>query len=237
MIDDEAPLLQSLRELGQLSVLDFTLPEMLDRIVAIANDAVPRSTKAGLTLDVGGRASTAAYTDEDVPEIDADQYATGVGPCLDAALQGEMFVVPSTRDDERWRPFSEACVAHGILSTLSASVIARSAKRAALNFYASEVDAFGDRDRELADAFARQAAVAIENAEAYYSARQLADQLQVALDGRSVIERAKGLLMAPGRSSEDAFDLLRRVSQRENRELREIAADVVAEAERRALQS
>jgi GAF domain-containing protein len=235
MTDIDAPLLRSLRDLGQLSVLDHSLPEMLDRIVVIANDAVVAAAKAGLTLDVAGSASTAAYTDDDVPEIDAAQYATGHGPGLHAALHGEVVNVPSIGDDERWPRFAAACVSHGIRSTLSTPVIARSAKRAALNFYATSERAFDADDIELAEALAMQAAVAIENAEAYYSARQLADQLQGALDTRIVIEQAKGLLMARGQSSDEAFEVLRRASQRENRKVREIAADVVAEAERRAL--
>lgn len=51
---------------------------------------------------------------------------------------------------------------------------------------------------------------------------------------RAVIEQAKGVLMAasPDLSADDAFDLLRRSSQRENAKLRDIAARVV---ERRSI--
>jgi GAF domain-containing protein len=232
----ESPLVRSLRELGKLSVLDYTLPEMLERIVAIANEAVAPSTMAGLTLDVAGMASTAASTDEAVAEIDEAQYRPGgAGPCLDSARHGLVFAIPSTTEDRRWPEFSARCAANGIHSTVSAPVVARSAKRAALNLYAATDGAFGSDDVELAEAFAKQAAVAIENAEAYYSVKQLAEQLQVALDTRIVIEQAKGLLMAKGCSPEEAFDVLKSRSQSANRKLRDIAADVVADAERRRL--
>lgn len=231
----EGQLARSLRELGQLSVLDFTLPEMLERIVVIANDTVKGSRMAGLTLDVAGVASTAAYTDEKVPDIDEAQNGpVGRGPCVDAARHGQTFMIPSTSDDERWKAFSDSCVAHGVQSTVSAPIIPRSAKRAALNLYADTVDAFDAGDVELVEAFAMQAALAIENAEAYFSAKQLADQLQIALDTRVVIEQAKGLLMAQGRSGDEAFEVLRTRSQHDNRKLRDIASDVVAEAEERA---
>lgn len=52
--------------------------------------------------------------------------------------------------------------------------------------------------------------------------------LDEAMRSRAVIEQAKGILMARSQLSPDeAFDMLRRVSQRENRKLRDIAADLV----------
>jgi len=48
---------------------------------------------------------------------------------------------------------------------------------------------------------------------------------------RAVIEQAKGILMVQSKIDEDAaFDLLRRASQRENRKLRDIAAELVDRA-------
>ena len=52
--------------------------------------------------------------------------------------------------------------------------------------------------------------------------------METALASRGVIEQAKGILMAAQRcSAEEAFDLLRRASQRENRKLRDIATQIV----------
>ena len=229
----ERHLVRSLRELGELDVAQHSLPEILRRLAVLANDIVPASTFVGVTLDVRGEASTAAFTDDVVPEIDEVQNKTGAGPCVEAARQGVIFEIPSTRKDERWRLFSEACVHHGVLSTLSVPVVSAS-KKGALNFYASQEDAFGDYDVEVAEAFAVQACVAIQNSESYWSVRQLADQLSTALSTRVVIELAKGCLIAGGRTGDEAFDLLRSVSQRTNRKLHDVAADLVAAAEARA---
>ena len=234
MPDMESPPIRSLLELGRLSVTEHTLPEMLRRIVSIANDAIDRSAMVGLTLDVAGRASSAAFTDEDVPEIDEVQNATGAGPCVEAARHGHVVTIPSTATDDRWMEFCESCVRRGVLSTLSVPIITKSTKRAALNFYARIPEAFVDGDIEIAAAFAERAAVAIEDAEAYWSTRQLAEQLREALDSRVVIEQAKGLLMAGGRTGDAAFQELRRRSQDTNRKLRDVASDIVADAESRA---
>lgn len=53
------------------------------------------------------------------------------------------------------------------------------------------------------------------------------DQLHEAIRSRDVIGQAKGILMTTGLSEEEAFDLLRRASQRANLKLRDIAAELV----------
>jgi len=54
------------------------------------------------------------------------------------------------------------------------------------------------------------------------------DGLEEALLSRDVIGQAKGILMArEGLTSEQAFDVLRRASQRENRKLYEVARNLV----------
>ena len=67
------------------------------------------------------------------------------------------------------------------------------------------------------------------NASAYWQATQLSEQLGQAMQSRAVIEQAKGILMArsPHLEADEAFDLLRKASQRENVKLRDIAQRIV----------
>jgi AmiR/NasT family two-component response regulator len=56
----------------------------------------------------------------------------------------------------------------------------------------------------------------------------MTDNLHTALESRAIIEQAKGILHAEfGVPPEEAFQLLRRVSQNINRKVREISADLV----------
>lgn len=60
----------------------------------------------------------------------------------------------------------------------------------------------------------------------------LIDQLRAALRSRDVIGMAKGILIASeGVGPDEAFEILTRASQRENRKLREVAADLVTRAQ------
>ncbi|WP_409332761.1 ANTAR domain-containing protein [Trujillonella humicola] len=78
---------------------------------------------------------------------------------------------------------------------------------------------------------ARYAARLVDDAGAQATAVDLVGHLRVALRSRAVIEQAKGVLMERhGGSADDAFHRLVGQSQRRNRKLREIAAEVVASA-------
>ena len=83
--------------------------------------------------------------------------------------------------------------------------------------------------------FTGQASVALANAQLYRAAQQLSEQLTEALASRAVIEQAKGALMAThGVDEQGAFGMLRERSQRANRKLRDVAADVLRSATARA---
>jgi len=76
----------------------------------------------------------------------------------------------------------------------------------------------------------------LANAAAYWGAYDLSQQLNEAMQSRAVIEQAKGMLMAqsPGMTPDDAFDMLRAASQRENVKLRAVAQRIVDERVSRA---
>ena len=233
MSANEDRLTESLRALSRFFVGDGTVQETLQKVADLANEAVEGSDMVGLTMGVDGRVRTAVFTDEAAPEIDQSQYETGIGPCLDAFRTGKVNWIPSTEKDTTWPPFSEACDAHGILSTLSMPVVANGEGLGALNFYSRTRDAFTGSD-PTAEAFATQAAVVLANAQAYWDARTLSEQLSQAMQSRATIEQAKGIIMATGKTADEAFQVLVRASQRENRKLREIAQGIVDEAVRRA---
>ena len=213
-----------------------TLGETLDQVARLACEAVTGASVAGLTLLKGGRPTTSVFTDPTSPEIDQAQYDADAGPCVDALKTGQVLRVDSTRDDPRWPAFSRAAQERGILSTLSMPLLASGEAVGALNLYARRESAFDDVQEGVAAAFATQASVAVANAQAYWEAKYVADQLHEAMKSRAVIEQAKGMLMAAqGCTADEAFDLLVRASQRSNRKLRDIAEVLVNNAiQRRA---
>ncbi len=139
-----------------------------------------------------------------------------------------MFRIDDTLKDDRWGPFSEAASANGIRSTLSLPLVANHEGMGALNLYSRIPNAFSDEDVDVGSQFASQAAIVLANAQAYWDAHQLSQDLATAMKSRAAIEQAKGILMGAQRcNADEAFQILVRVSQRENRKLREVAEDLV----------
>jgi GAF domain-containing protein len=228
----QEPLARSLSALSRFFVGDGTMHETLSRVAHYAEQALPAAAMTGITMLVDGRASTAVFTDEAAPEIDSAQYETGIGPCLDSFRHQRIFRIDDTTKDDRWAPFSDAAAAHGILSTLSIPLIANHEGLGAMNLYSPKPHGFSQEDEDVASQFGVQAAIVLANAQAYWDAHLLSQNLAAAMQSRAVIEQAKGILMGAQRcSADEAFQILVRASQRENRKLREIAEEIVSRAQ------
>jgi GAF domain-containing protein len=220
--------------LSQFFVGDTTFQETLTKVSALACQTLS-ADMAGITMLMEGRPRTGVFTDAAAPEIDQHQYDSGRGPCLQAFRDGLTQRVDSTVEDNPWLEFSAAAAAHGIMSSLSLPVIAKSENVGALNLYSREIGHFKDESMvDHGEAFAAQAAIVLLNAQAYWDARELSANMDAAMASRAVIEQAKGILMAPGgRSPEEAFAMMVRASQRENRKLRDVALELVNRAQER----
>jgi GAF domain-containing protein len=222
---------QALSALAQFLVADASMGDTLRRVADLSVDAVSGASFAGVAmLDDHERPATAVFTDEQAPEIDQAQYDTGRGPCLDAwrtrttVRLDDLEQVPPDYEE-----FAQACLEHGIRSTLSMPLVAAHEGIGALNFYSSDKGGFSASDEEVAEEFATATSAVLANAAAYWGAYDLAQQMTEAMRTRAVIEQAKGMLMATSGSldEEGAFDLLRQASQRENVKLRDIARRIV----------
>ena len=144
-----------------------------------------------------------------------------------AASEGLSFDGDAATVANGWAPLAELLAEHGFDHVLAIPLVADDGIVGAVNVYAA--DAPDDRDRHVLDLLAAQASAAIANARVFESTAQLADQLSTALESRAVIEQAKGVLMALQHCDEDqAFDILRRASQRSNKKLRDVAAELIA---------
>jgi GAF domain-containing protein len=217
--------------LSEFFIDDGTLGDTLLRVAELACE-VSAADMAGITMLVGGRPRTGVFTDPEAPDIDNAQYESGSGPCLDAFRDQRIYRIDSISREQRWPEFTREAAGHGIVATLSLPVIARGQSLGALNLY-SRTAPFGDASR--LEIFARHAAIVLANAQLYWDARQLTENMQQAMRSRSAIDQAMGILMADGgRSPHEAFQLLIRASQRENRKLRDIASGVVARTAERA---
>ncbi|MCU1499219.1 MAG: Response regulator with antiterminator output domain [Acidimicrobiales bacterium] len=222
---------RALAALGRFVVSEASLADTLTHVASITTAALPTADFAGMSLlDEEGHPTTAIFTSDESPRIDAAQYASGDGPCLDAWRTGRNVRIDDVHQETaRYREFREASLEHGIHSTLSVPLLAGEESLGALNMYSSEVNGFTEEDEALAGELAAVAAVLLANSTAYWGAYELSQQLNEALGSRSTIDQAKGMLMAQtiGLDADGAFDVLKKASQRENVKIRDIAARII----------
>jgi hypothetical protein len=132
-------------------------------------------------------------------------------------------VADMTRPQPAWPRFGAAARGLGIGSMTGVLLYTHDKDFGALNLYARRPGAF---DQDIATAgwlLASHAAVALADA-------RTIDQLEQAMQTRHAIGEAMGILMERHRLSEDeAFDVLRRISQQHNVKLRDVAQRVRGE--------
>jgi anti-anti-sigma factor len=209
---------------------DEAVSAALRLVVALARAAVEGADGVSVSLRRHHALETVAASDQTISDMDADQYATGEGPCVDASVAGHRFHARSLASETRWPEFTPRARALGINAILSSPLIVRDRPVGALNIYSRSPDAFAAEDQRLASVFAAEASTVLTvTAEHDMTASRAADRLGEVLRTRQVIALAQGVVMERDRVDEDrAYTTLRRVSARSGRPLRERAEDVVA---------
>jgi GAF domain-containing protein len=171
---------------------------------------------------------TVAFSGKVALDVDESQYAAGYGPCLDAAREGVVIIVDDLRTETRWPDYVPAALEAGVRSSISAPLRVDEQVVGAMNVYSPEPDSGDSEAVRTAVELAQYAGIVLTNADNFYRAANLAEQMQRAMETRAVIEQAKGILMAQRRcTAEDAFGLLVRLSQESHRKLRDVAQALV----------
>ncbi len=164
---------------------------------------------------------TVAATSDRVRELHQLQLDLDEGPCLAAIREDTSYVVVDTETDESWPTWGALAAQLGIRSALCIRLESITRTYGALNLFAESVGAFAQADLTIGQNFARHASVALSTA-------YVKEGLQIAIDARTFVGQAQGILMGRyGITAERAFEYLRRRSQQENVKLGDIAHDVI----------
>ena len=214
------------RQVNSLADLDLSaegLDSILGHIGRLGVEVLGGWDAAATTLVERGQVATFGITDDRVKKIDQYQYDSGKGPCV-YALGGDIQYFGGREDRPEWRQFAEVAGSEGFYSVASFPLKLNDEVIGALNFYSGERDALRPGQREEGNAFAAQAAVSLSNAREFSKQAEEIEQLNQALESRTMIGQATGLLMAQeGLSSDEAFQRLVSISQNANLKLRDIA--------------
>ena len=204
--------------------------QILQRIAEAAVLTVSGCDMASITVDDNGRYRTASTTDPDATSVDQAQYDANEGPCLDATTTPVVYA--QSFPDRRWPILAARPTEFGVQSVLSYRLTGAARSTGdpgdgSLNSYGVVPDAFDDQAQEIGLILAAHATVAAGAVHERTALRRIEHHLQIALSSRDVIGQAKGILMERLKlPPEEAFDVLRRSSQRLNEKLRDVARRV-----------
>jgi transcriptional regulator with GAF, ATPase, and Fis domain len=223
-----AELAEVFADVARALLAEPTWEGVLTRICQVAVDVVPGCESASTSVVTGqgkrSRVETVASAGEFSTRVDALQYETGEGPCLEAVRQDEVFRTGDLSAEPRWPRFARrAAEETGIRSILAMRLYTGEDTHGALNLYSRRLEAFGEDARALGSVLAAHGAVAFAGARQ----RQQVETLRQGLASREIIGQAMGILMHKQRiTADEAFAQLVRVSQHLNRKLRDVAEDL-----------
>jgi GAF domain-containing protein len=222
----------ALEQLGRLALREHTMQSLLQSVADLTKQVMPGNPETSVSLLVNDKPSTAVFTGTLALDCDESQYGRGYGPCLHAASTGELVEVADMRTETRWRDYMQRALERGARASLSVPLPISEGIGGALNIYAREPNAFDDDSRSVASRFAPYAGVAAANMFAYEDARDMAENMQRAMESRAVIDQAKGILMERYKLTADmAFQALARVSMQSNIRVRDVADTLVRTGE------
>ena len=185
---------------------------------------------AGIMLaDMEGKLRWASASDQRAQTLEDNQEVFAAGPCSEAFATGRPAVMHDATIERRWGEIALTFVEVQIRSGLSVPVELGGGPIGTLDLYAADPRGWDDTEITAAQAYAGiLASLLLAGAKAELSGA-LADQLQVALDSRGLIERAKGVLMERERlDDQEAFTHLRRAARSSGRKLSEVAGEIAA---------
>jgi GAF domain-containing protein len=224
---DEAVLqLQDLL-LGTEKVEDF-LGRLAVFSAATLAQSVGAEVECGVTLQRRRRTLTVAGSSPRAVTLDRIEQSIGHGPCIEALRTKSVVLLADVDTDPRWPDYQRELAAHGCRSTLGVPLEIGEDAAAALNFFGSDTGLFTDEIIAEAEGFADLAGRALRLAVRIGTARSRAEDLQAAMEHRTSIDLACGVIMAQNRCSQkEAMGILTRVSSNRNQKLRDVAADIL----------
>lgn len=197
--------------------------DTMGRAAELAVELIDGCDHAGISVVRRGRTiEVPVATDEEFRKLEELQHTLGEGPCFDALWNTETVISEDLSEDQRWPNWAPRAVAEcGAASMLGYQLFSTERTLGSLNIFSKRVRAFDAEAVATGASLAAHVAVAL-------AASQQASHFDSALASRTMIGQAEGILMERFKlTGDEAFAVLRRVSQDSNTRLRDVAIKLV----------
>jgi hypothetical protein len=199
----------------------------LHQLVELAAMHVPGCSGATAAVWRGGEATLTAASHPDLSELADVQQAAHRGPVLDAVAAGHQVSCPDTLGETRWPEYTSRALSVGVRS--SVTLVHGSGEAAlALTMYSTRPRALDAERVPIGELLIVLGGAVMQNASAYDAAERTVRQLSEGADSRSVVDKAKGILMVGlSCSADEALERMRTISQASHIKVAEVARRIV----------
>lgn len=217
---------ETLVELADTTAGEFDLDVFLRLLAKRCVQLLDVDAAGALVIDHGVAASS-----DPVALIELSAMRNEEGPGPDCGRDGKPVVVPDLAAAvARWPRFTSDARGAGYSAIHTIPLGRRSEVIGALTLFRSHPGEVPTQDVRCATTMADLATIGILSAKALRAERDLAAQLQYALDSRVVVEQAKGLLAERfGVTPSAAFEALRSYARSHNTKVSALAKSIVYE--------
>ena len=207
----------------------FDVVGLFDDLASACVDLLEVSAAGLMLADPAGQLRVMASSSERSRVLELLEIQNDSGPCLDCYRHGRpVLVTDIARDAERWPRFSHEAIRVGFGSVYALPMRLREETIGAINLFHQQPDGVSEANLRLAQALADVATIGILQQRAVQQSSDLAEQLQIALNSRLIIEQAKGVLAEREQTDmSEAFEMLRTYARRKRVKLSGVAAAVV----------
>jgi GAF domain-containing protein len=225
---DPDELARSVTRLEGVDPVDTGLDAALELAIAETDDVFDVDGAGLLLLSEDGVLRCTVASDEPGRMLETLQEQFGEGPCVDAFLEDRPVLAGDMGADPRWPSVGPLAARHGIHAVLGVPIDLRGGPVGTLNVYAARPHRWDEADVAAIQAYTRVIASLLRSAVQAHLKGRAATHLQHALDHRSLIEQAKGVIMERrGLDQQAAFELLRSHARSARRRLDDLARQVV----------
>jgi hypothetical protein len=228
---DPADLASSIGALDTLS-LESGLARALQQVLDSAK-ALFEVDRAGLMLvDHAGALRWASASDQVAEPVAAGQERLAQGPCMLAfAQRAPVAAVRDLSAEGDWRELAQERIDEGIHAALSVPVQVGGGPVGTLDIYVAAPREWDASEAAALQAYAGLVASLLVAAGTAQVTDRLADQLQGALEHRVLVEQAEAVLIdREGVDAQAAFEWLRTAARSSEREVVEVAREVLGGA-------
>ena len=227
-----------LDRLEDVMLSSYAVPEFLNRLAGLTSEIFSTDTEPVLTaiaLLRDRKPVCMGFSSEPPPSVEKLEFAFRRGPAKAAVNEEATVQISDLRSDPAGGAYADVAERLGVRSLIFVPLNLDTEGRAGLTLYSARPNRFDADAVSRAEAYACRILKPLRIAARLASREEQSSDLRAALESRTTIDLAMGIVMAQNRCGQDeAFTILRSACSRRNMKLRDLAALLVASVGERA---